>query len=127
MKKINNLINKMFPEFEIEIGALIREIHKVSYTYIDIIQGIDLKVSFQENALHSASILLACEYNDDQELKELTYVIEYMKKQIELENKEERMKEIQTALKEDGIEMSYNCTMDIVIGSGSQIKHLFPL
>jgi hypothetical protein len=50
-----------------------------------------------------------------------------MKKQIELENKEERMKEIQTALKEDGIEMSYNCTMDIVIGSGSQIKHLFPL
>jgi hypothetical protein len=23
--------------------------------------------------------------------------------------------------------MSYNCTMDIVIGSGSQIKHLFPL
>ena len=127
MEKMNNLLNKMFPELEIKIGALIREIHKVSYTYIDIIQGIDLKVLFQENAFYSASILLACEYNDDQELTRLTHVIEYMKKQIELENREVRMKEIQTALKEDGIEMSHNCTMDIVIGSGSQIKHIFPL
>ena len=71
--------------------------------------------------------MLACEYNDDQELTRLTHVIEYMKKQIELENREVRMKEIQTALKEDGIEMSHNCTMDIVISSGSHIKHIFPL
>jgi len=127
MEKMNNLLNKIFPEFEIKIGALIREIHKVSYTYIYIIQGIDLKVLFSVNAFHSASILLACEYNDDQELTRLTHVIEYMKKQIELENREVRMKEIQTALKEDGIEMSHNCTMDIVISSGSHIKHIFPL
>jgi len=127
MEKINNIINEMFPEFEIKLEPLIREIHKVSYTYIDIIQGIDLKVSFHENALHSASILLACEYNNDQELTRLTDVIKYMIKQIKLENQEERMKEIQTALKEDGIEMSYNCTMDIIIGSGSQRKHIFPL
>jgi len=37
MEKMNNLLNKIFPEFEIKIGALIREIHKVSYTYIYIL------------------------------------------------------------------------------------------
>ena len=56
---------------------------------------------------------------DDQELIDLTDIVEYMKEQIEHVNKVEFAVKGQGALKEDGIEMSQNFTMDIVIGNGN--------
>lgn len=127
MEKLNRLLNEMFPDFEIELDQLITENYKVLYTYIDVIPGIDLKVSFNENFSQSASILLTCEYGDDEELKSLTKIAEYMKAQIEQINIDELVPKVQDALKEDGIEMSQNFTMDIVIGKGTQVKQVFPL
>ncbi len=114
----------MFPNFEIEIGALITENYKVLYTYVVVIPGIELKVSFNENSSQSASILFACEYGDDKELKTLTEITEYMKTQIEQINKKEFAPKVQAALKEDGIEMSQNVTMDIKIGNGTEILNI---
>ena len=124
MEKINNLINELFSEYGIELKPLITENYKVLYTYIGLIQDIDLKVMFNENSSQSASILLACEYGDEQELIDLSDIIEYMKEQIELVNKEEFAIIVQDALKEDGIEMSKNFTMDIVIGNGTHVKDI---
>ena len=114
----------MFPELDIEIGALITENYKVLYTYVDVIQGIDLKVTFSENSWQSANILLACKNGDDQELIDLTDIVEYMKEQIEHVNKVEFAVKGQGALKEDGIEMSQNFTMDIVIGNGLNLQNI---
>lgn len=124
MNKVTQIIKKIFPEFDIELCGLISENYKVLYTYIGTVEGINLKVSFCENTLQSASILLACEYNDSHELTNMKDVIDYMKMSIELENKEEKMKEIHIALREAGIEMPQNCTMDLVIGTGTKIMHI---
>lgn len=126
MNKINNLMNQIFPKFNFEIGGPIKDNFNISYTYVSLIQGDNLKVSFSENALQKASILLACAYVDDQEIIKLTEDIEYMKAQIQLINKEEFAINAKAALKEDGIEITQNCTVDIIIGNGTKIKHILP-
>jgi uncharacterized protein involved in high-affinity Fe2+ transport len=68
--------------------------------------------------------LFSCEYGDDKELKTLTEITEYMKTQIEQINKKEFAPKVQAALKEDGIEMSQNITMDIKIGNGTETLHI---
>jgi hypothetical protein len=124
MEKMNTLINDLFPNLEIKLSKPITENRKVIYTYIDIIEGIDFKISFQENSLNTASILLACEYEDEQKLIELTDVLAYMKEQIAFIDNDESMRKFQEALKEDGIEMSQNFTIDLVVGRGSKIKSI---
>jgi len=124
MEKMNETINWIFPDLQIDLAKPNTEKFEVCYTYIDRIEGIELKVLFQENSLNSASILFAYSYNDEKDVTVLNDYIEYIKNQIKLQNKEECMVRIQSALKEDGIKMSQNCTMDIIIGKGLKTEHI---
>jgi uncharacterized protein YciU (UPF0263 family) len=121
---MKTIISKLFPSLEIELFSIITENRDKSYTYTGKISNYDLKVSFQENSLDSASILLACLYNDDCEPREMKEMLDYMKDQIQLENNEELLNEIQLALKDDQIEIPMNFTMDIIVGQGVNVTDI---
>ena len=126
MEKINNLLNNKFPSCKFNVEDIIEDVNQVVYTYVGKINHDDLMVSFSEKSTKPACILIALKNDNCNISMQISEFIEYLKAQIIQLNIEDFGIEVQDALKEDGIEISKNFSMDIVVGRGTNIKHAFP-